>query len=979
MNFLSPDDIFSGVRRKSLCNGSLLALSSSSKQNAESGSSTPSKSKKERRRGSFNEVNVGTSSGTNHNTGRRSSLVSRWFKHISDAAEQYKPRTKSANHEPIDDPAIATLPHSNTRESLELTPERPPPQSATATVVTTPLAPMMPILPNVMGYDKVNIAQNIDQNCSNNNTNTNNCNSNSVEVQLRNGRRENTHTSPGITESCPPYYNVKQRLSQNELGPNAGAVNRTMSTRSCGEANNNYNNMSEFAAANGVTLRHTQSARQANNGILASDDAINDGNKRDSTSIVYSNNSNNTRTLMQSPLEEPTAIQISISPAHTAEPVLTLVEKLRRLDASIREGLMEKQKIICDMFRLPIEHFHEIVDIAAMPEAPKDSADIALAAYAQVQSLTEVINEYMQITPEQEISAVSTAVCDKCHEKQQHLSNREKTTFVKSDTPPPLPPPKKQIAQAQQQVPTPTVPKLQMLGLAETDIHEDDDGYCEIDELRLPALPHLMKTISPALSTAKVTVTPSFPASLSKSVTQLQSPVIVTESQTSNSTGAVIQTNSTPELTKRQSTLSSDSIPEESPDEVTNALNDHHIEEMQTSNESKDDVVLTAENIEQKQQATSVTASDHDVVPSKQLEEKNTETQENSIREDSQQSETGKNNNTDKPETEGENKEVASTEEEEKKESEDDSEDKDDDSTMHTAECESASLEIKEPVSNETTEHLKHSVTTTTSVATEPKKQQTSNSTQADDSSLDSENVEINEVYETFSSLKKHENAALIMVDNSTQTIFPSTQHSSSIAISPTTTAATNTQERSTSTVATNTTTTTTTNTANAITASLCGPNRIQHAHTLEPSVPCHALNNIVSALNAQISLLLPKINERDMERDRLRKENLHLQEEKHSYQSTKETPNESIIINACKTDDQIDGSSPAPSVTAKSMPTIALTGPIEAQPLITESEGAEHSKTDVETNKLTTAATTITATTTTTTTTTMKPPEAKN
>ena len=37
----------------------------------------------------------------------------------------------------------------------------------------------------------------------------------------------------------------------------------------------------------------------------------------------------------------------------------------------------------------------------------------------------------------------------------------------------------------------------------------------------------------------------------------------------------------------------------------------------------------------------------------------------------------------------------------------------------------------------------------------------------------------------------------------------------------------------------------------------LCGPNRIQHANSLEPSVPCHALSSIVSALNNQISLLL--------------------------------------------------------------------------------------------------------------------------
>jgi len=38
---------------------------------------------------------------------------------------------------------------------------------------------------------------------------------------------------------------------------------------------------------------------------------------------------------------------------------------------------------------------------------------------------------------------------------------------------------------------------------------------------------------------------------------------------------------------------------------------------------------------------------------------------------------------------------------------------------------------------------------------------------------------------------------------------------------------------------------------------STCGPNRIQHASVLEPSVPCHALSSIVTVLNEQISMLL--------------------------------------------------------------------------------------------------------------------------
>lgn len=44
---------------------------------------------------------------------------------------------------------------------------------------------------------------------------------------------------------------------------------------------------------------------------------------------------------------------------------------------------------------------------------------------------------------------------------------------------------------------------------------------------------------------------------------------------------------------------------------------------------------------------------------------------------------------------------------------------------------------------------------------------------------------------------------------------------------------------------------------ASTSTSNLCGLNRIQHASSLEPSVPCHALSSIVNVLNEQISLLL--------------------------------------------------------------------------------------------------------------------------
>ncbi|XP_059622198.1 uncharacterized protein LOC132265518 [Phlebotomus argentipes] len=168
-------------------------------------------------------------------------------------------------------------------------------------------------------------------------------------------------------------------------------------------------------------------------------------------------NSCNTRTLTQQcSLVAPSEVQVTVSPFLTAEPVLTPSERLRRLDESIKSMLAEKQQIVCDMFRMPVEHFSAIADIAGQPEAPKavsfqDPSDLVLAAFAQVQSLTEALNDYTRVSQIQEISAVSMSLCDDCHRKSERRAH----------------------------------PVLQR----EDSVHEDEDGYCEIVELRSVAPP----------------------------------------------------------------------------------------------------------------------------------------------------------------------------------------------------------------------------------------------------------------------------------------------------------------------------------------------------------------------------------------------------------------------------------------------------------------------------------------------------------
>ncbi|XP_058459872.1 rho guanine nucleotide exchange factor 11 isoform X3 [Malaya genurostris] len=205
--------------------------------------------------------------------------------------------------------------------------------------------------------------------------------------------------------------------------------------------------------------------------------------------------SNNTRTLTQQcSLVAPSEIHVSISNTLTAEPILTPSEKLRRLDLAIRKTLVEKQRVVCDMFRVPDEHFLAIADIAGQPEAPqKEPTDIILAAFAHIQSLTDVLNEHMRVSQSQEISAVSTSICDECNRRNSNVKLFPLTAIKPSiaatgilemngTTVDPV----SNNVGAQPTVGVP--PIASVLENDQISITEDEDGYCEIDEVRAAAV-----------------------------------------------------------------------------------------------------------------------------------------------------------------------------------------------------------------------------------------------------------------------------------------------------------------------------------------------------------------------------------------------------------------------------------------------------------------------------------------------------------
>lgn len=164
-----------------------------------------------------------------------------------------------------------------------------------------------------------------------------------------------------------------------------------------------------------------------------------------------------------------------------------------------------------------------------------------LAAFAQVQSLTETLNEYIRVSQHQEISAVSTSLCDECHKNNQNLPRASRVSCTGTNSSDATITTSLTAASSTTTATFATVVKnnacsspLQSQNTIEPPIDDvlvDDDGYCEIDELRLPAV-----LIGAALTDH---------SSIS------QSPA----------------TTSTPEL-KRQSTISADSIPEETEHEI---------------------------------------------------------------------------------------------------------------------------------------------------------------------------------------------------------------------------------------------------------------------------------------------------------------------------------------------------------------------------------------------------------------------------
>ncbi|XP_065563903.1 uncharacterized protein LOC136029437 isoform X6 [Artemia franciscana] len=112
------------------------------------------------------------------------------------------------------------------------------------------------------------------------------------------------------------------------------------------------------------------------------------------------------------PLIQPTEVKVSQGDVHTAEPVLTPLEKLRRKDQLIRAALVEKQRLVAEVLHVSPDELDSLVQLDSTPlkganQEAQEARDLVLAAIMQASKLTTVLNDSLRITEEEAIAASS--------------------------------------------------------------------------------------------------------------------------------------------------------------------------------------------------------------------------------------------------------------------------------------------------------------------------------------------------------------------------------------------------------------------------------------------------------------------------------------------------------------------------------------------------------------------------------------------
>lgn len=111
-------------------------------------------------------------------------------------------------------------------------------------------------------------------------------------------------------------------------------------------------------------------------------------------------------TCTQTSLIDPIEVHADERPVHTAEPVLTPIECLRRKDDVIKNALIEKQLLVADILNIPKEDFEHVADMASEATGlDKEPAELILAAISQTNQLMSIINSALNVTETEAVLA----------------------------------------------------------------------------------------------------------------------------------------------------------------------------------------------------------------------------------------------------------------------------------------------------------------------------------------------------------------------------------------------------------------------------------------------------------------------------------------------------------------------------------------------------------------------------------------------
>ncbi|GLV42592.1 Rho guanine nucleotide exchange factor 2 [Carabus blaptoides fortunei] len=108
------------------------------------------------------------------------------------------------------------------------------------------------------------------------------------------------------------------------------------------------------------------------------------------------------------PLIQPSEVTVNVLPVHTAQPVITPIEQVRRKDEAIRQALAEKEALVAEILHVPPEDYHTIVDMAGDISGDKEPTELVLAAINKANQLWSMVSDSLNVSDADTVLATSS-------------------------------------------------------------------------------------------------------------------------------------------------------------------------------------------------------------------------------------------------------------------------------------------------------------------------------------------------------------------------------------------------------------------------------------------------------------------------------------------------------------------------------------------------------------------------------------------